>query len=156
MSSFIIMSEQVQKSYSVELAEITSMLFANCNEKESRHAAKYGLSAVEFRCIRKLFEKEQLTVNQMAQELSLTSSRVTRIIDGLVAKKLVNRVSGENDRRIFNLSLTPEGEKLAQDSIKDHIKIHQEIIKQIPEEYHQSMIEILKKLNEAVKAWLEK
>jgi DNA-binding MarR family transcriptional regulator len=155
MSNFIIMSDQ-QQSFSIDLAEITSLLFANCNEKESRHAAQYGLSAVEFRCIRKLFEKGQLTVNQMAQELSLTSSRVTRIIDGLVDKNLVNRISGENDRRVFNLSLKPKGEKVAQESIKDHIKIHEEIIKNIPEEYHQSMIEILRKLNEAVKNWLEK
>jgi len=150
------MSEQLRKPYSVELAEITSLLFSNCNEKESRHAATYGLSAVEFRCVRRLFEKGQLTVNQMAQEMSLTSSRVTRIIDGLVVKKLVNRISGKNDRRVFNLSLSPKGEKLAQDSIKDHIKIHEEIIKNIPEDYHQSMIEILRKLNEAVKIWLEK
>jgi DNA-binding MarR family transcriptional regulator len=150
------MSDQEQQAFSVDLAEITTSLFANCNEKESRHAAKYGLSAVEFRCIRKLFEKGQLTVNHMAQELSLTSSRVTRIIDGLVEKKLVNRVSGENDRRVFNLSLTLKGERLAQDSIKDHINIHEEIIKNIPEKYRQSMIEILKKLNEAVKNWLEK
>lgn len=150
------MPEQPQKSNSVELAEITSLLFANCNEKESRHAAKYGLSAVEFRCVRKLFENGQLTVNQMAQELSLTSSRVTRIIDGLVTKKLVNRVSSKNDRRVFNLSLSPKGEKLAKDSIQDHIKIHEEIIKTIPEQYHQSIIEILRRLNEAVKTWLER
>jgi len=150
------MPDQNNKPYSVELAEITSFLFANCNEKESRHAAKFGLSAVEFRCVRKLFEKVQLTVNQMAQELSLTSSRVTRIIDGLVDKNLVNRVSSKNDRRVFNLSLTSKGEKLAQDSINDHIKIHEEIIKNIPVEDHQSMIEILRKLNEAVKNWLEK
>ena len=150
------MPDQNNKLYSVELAEITSLLFANCNEKEARHAAKYGVSTVESRCIRKLYEKKQLTVNQMAREMSLTSSRVTRIIDGLVAKKMVVRESGENDRRIYNLSLTPKGEKLANDLIQDHVKIHEEIIKKNPEEYHHSMIEILKKLNEAVESWLEK
>ncbi len=87
------MPEKEKKSYSIQLVETTSLLFVNCNEKEFRHAVKYGLSALEFRCVRKLLEKGQLTVNQMAQKLSLASSRVTRIIDGLAAKKLVNRVS---------------------------------------------------------------
>jgi len=150
------MPDQKNKPYSVELAEITSLLFANCNEKETRYAAKYGVSIVESRCIRKLHEKKQLTVNQLAQEMSLTSSRVTRIIDGLVAKKMVVRESGENDRRVYNLSLTPKGEKLAKELIEDHIKIHEEIIKKIPEEYHHSMIEILRRLNKAVEYWLEK
>lgn len=150
------MSISPHQTLSLELAEITARLFANCHEKESRHAAKYGLSAVEFRCVRILSEKGQLTVNQMAQEMSLTSSRITRIIDGLVAKKLVNRVSSKNDRRVFNLSLSSKGEKLAQVCIKEHVQIHEEIIKNIPEEHHQSMIEMLKKLNEAVEAWLEK
>lgn len=150
------MPDQSNKSYSVELAEITSMLFANCNEKEARHAAKYGVSIVESRCVRTLHEKKQLTVNQLAQEMSLTSSRVTRIIDGLVAKKMVVRESGENDRRVYNLSLTPKGEKLANELIEDHIKIHEQIINNIPEEYHHLMIEILQQLNKAVEVWLEK
>jgi DNA-binding MarR family transcriptional regulator len=150
------MPDQNNKPYSVELAEITSLLFANCNEKESRHAAKYGVSIVESRCIRKLNEKKQLTVNQLANEMSLSSSRVTRIIDGLVAKKMVIRESGENDRRVYNLSLTPTGEKLANNLNQDHIKIHEEIINNVPEEYHHLMIEILQQLNKAVESWLGK
>lgn len=150
------MPNQTDKVYSIELAEITSLLFANCNEKEARHATKYGVSLVESRCIRKLHENKQLTVNQLAREMSLTSSRVTRIIDGLVAKKVVIRTSGENDRRVYNLSLTPKGEKLANDLIQDHIKIHEEIINNIPEKYHPTLIEILQHLNKAVEDWLEK
>jgi len=150
------MPDQNNKPYSVELAEITSLLFVNCNEKEARHAAKYGVSIVESRCVRTLHEKKQLTVSQLAQEMSLTSSRVTRIIDGLVAKKMVFRESGEKDRRVYNLSLTPKGEKLANELIKDHIKIHEEIINNIPKQYHQIMIEILQHLNKAVENWLKK
>jgi DNA-binding MarR family transcriptional regulator len=74
----------------------------------------------------------------------------------LVAKKLVVRESGENDRRVYNLLLTPKGEKLANDLIQDHIKIHEQIIDNVPEKYHHLMIEILQQLNKAVEAWLEK
>ncbi len=150
------MTEPLTKPISLAFAEITARLFANCNEKESLHAAKYGISTVEFRCLRILTEKKQLTVNQLAHEMSITSSRVTRIIDGLVAKKLVRRVIDKGDRRVLNLSLTPKGEKLAQKCIEEHIRIHDEIIGNIPAEYHQSMIELLEKLNQAVEAWLDK
>ncbi|MCU0644588.1 MAG: MarR family transcriptional regulator [bacterium] len=150
------MADQNNKSYSIELAEITARLFSNCNEKEIRHAKQYGVSIGEFRCLRSLYHKKDPTVNQLAQELSITSSRVTRIVDGLVAKKLVRRITPETDRRIFNLSLTPKGEKLAAELVLKHIKIHEEIISQIPEDVHQLMIEMLGQLNRAVEDWLKK
>ena len=143
------------KYYPTQLSDITSRLFTNCQEKEARHVAKYGVSIVEFRSMRILYQYKKLTVNQLAQKMSLTSSRITRIIDGLVNKQIVIRTTGEKDRRVFYLSLTPKGEKLANDLIQDHNRIHEEILNNIPVESHQSMIEILKQLNKAVEVWLE-
>ncbi|MDZ7264365.1 MAG: MarR family transcriptional regulator [candidate division KSB1 bacterium] len=143
------------KTLCIELAGMIARLFTNCNEKESRHAAQLGLSVVEFRCLRAIFENKHLTVNQLAQAMSLTSSRITRIIDELVTRKLVSRINDKNDRRVINLSLTPEGEKLAQKSIDHYLKIHEEIIKYIPAEDHRAMIKLLEKLNRSVEHWLE-
>jgi len=137
-----------------ELADIISQLFTHCQEKDARHVARYGVSIVESRCIRTLYEHKQLTVNQLAQKMSLTSGRVTRIIDGLVSKKRVVRESDKTDRRIFNLTLTPKGEKLAENLVQDHIQIHEEILSHIPSEYQQSTIELLKTLNDAMQNWL--
>jgi MarR family 2-MHQ and catechol resistance regulon transcriptional repressor len=148
------MSSEDPKPYSVQLADITSRLFANCQEKEYRHATKYGISIVEFRCIRVLVETEPLTVNQLAQHMSLTSSRITRIVDGLVDKKLVSRMTGESDRRVYYLSLTKKGKELARNLIQNYIKIHDDIIKSINKEYQPIMLDALKKLNDAVENWL--
>lgn len=148
------MSETQSKLDSVRLAEIISRLFINCNEKENRHVAKYGVSIVEFRCLRTLYEHESLTVNHLAQKMSLTSSRVTRIVDGLVRNELVNRETGETDRRVYNLSLTDAGEDLAKKLIQNYNKIHEQIMKNIPVEYQSSMIQVLEQLNHAVEDWL--
>jgi DNA-binding MarR family transcriptional regulator len=76
---------------SIQLSEITSQLFANCFEKETRHAAKFGLSIVESRCLRMIFDHPHLPVKDLAKYMVLSSSRITRIIDGMVDKKLVKR-----------------------------------------------------------------
>lgn len=148
------MSNQSNQPLSIELAEITAQLFSHCQEKENRHVAKYGVSIGEFRCLKIVFQQKELTVNQVAQKMSITSSRVTRIVDGLVAKELMRRITPENDRRIFNLSLTPKGEKLAAELIQEHIRIHEKIIRQIPTESQKSVIELLGQLNRAVESWL--
>jgi len=148
------MSENSDKFYAIQLSNIISQLFTNCQDKETRYVAKFGISLVEFRCIRILYENQSLTVNQLAHQMSLTSSRITRIIDGLVQKRLVLRESGQTDRRIYNLSLTKSGNKLAQEMIQDYAKMHEDILKSIPEENHPTMIKMLNLLNVAVKKWI--
>jgi len=140
---------------SKQLADAISRLFNNCQMKETIHASKYGVSLVEFRCLRTLSENGNLTVNQLAQKMSLTSSRITRIIDSLVSKKLVQRVSGENDRRIFYLLLTLKGKELANKMITNYMKMHDEILNNISEDMQQSMLNSLEYLNSAVEKWLE-
>jgi len=150
------MGNQTEKPPSVQLAEISTRLFSNCTEKENRHVAKFGVSSVEFKCMRTLSDQQRITVNQLAKRLSLTSSRITRIIDGLVAKKLVVREGGESDRRVYFLSLTPSGKKLSEQLIASYQKIHEEILANIPEQYQNNMIESLEVLNRAVENWLNK
>ncbi len=149
------MSHIKEKPDSVQLSEIVSRLFINCQEKEGQCAANYGLSTSEFRCVRILHDHEKLTVNNLAQKMSLTSSRVTRIVDGLVKKELANRVSGESDRRIYNLSLTVKGKELASELVKNYLKIHEEILNNIQPEHHQILIEILEQLNDAMEKCLK-
>ncbi len=86
--------------------------------------------------------------------MSLTSSRVTRIVDSLVRKKLVIREIGAADRRIYNLYLTPRGKSLAIDLIDSYCTIHEQILNKIPTNQRQQMIENLHRLNEAVENWL--
>lgn len=51
------------------------------------------------------------TVSSLAAELRLTPSAVSRLVDGLVAKRLVVRAEGEADRRCKSLSLSPLGRR---------------------------------------------
>ena len=150
------MTNNNNKPYSIQLSEITTRLFANCQEKETKHASKYGVSVVESRCIKILYDHNQLTVNQLAKQMSLTSSRITRIVDNLVTKQLVIRESGHDDRRIFNLFLSEKGKKLAEALIENYTTIHEEILNNIPEEYQQPMIVILTHLNNAIEKLLKK
>jgi DNA-binding MarR family transcriptional regulator len=74
-----------EKNYLVLLADIVFRLFTNCQKKEERFVSNYEISAVEFRCIWFLNEQKETSVKELAQKMSLSSSRITRIIDGLFA-----------------------------------------------------------------------
>ena len=143
-------------SKSVELADIISMLFANCQIKENIHASQFGVSIVEFRCLRILYRNADITVNQLAKKMSLTSSRITRIVDGLVKKDFVHRISGKNDRRIYHLSLSRRGKLITQDMIERYVAMHEEILSTVPVAEQKEMLRFLHSLNKAVTIWLNK
>jgi DNA-binding MarR family transcriptional regulator len=83
---------------------------------------------------------------------------VTKIIDGLLRKKLVQRIDDPNDGRIRLISLTPEGQRKSEEIENFLGRIHQKILLQLePEEKKNilSSLELLRLSMEAVKAELK-
>jgi len=152
----VFMSEKQNDQPRWQIADLIALLFSNCQEKEARFVARYSITVVEFRCMRIINQYPQLTVNHLASEMALTSSRITRIIDGLVSKKIVSREIGKTDRRYFELRLTAKGKKMIQQLNQEYTEMHEEILSNIPEKYQESMYQGIIQLNNAIEKWLNK
>ncbi len=146
--------KQMPKKNSKHLADLIFKLLTNCTEKEVRHVAKYGVTVAEFRCLKALLVNESVNMNQLAQEMQITNSRMTRIIDNLVDKKLVQRIENEQDRRMNIVTLTPDGQLKAQMMLQSAIAINSEILSRIPTEKHESVIDAIDLLGKAIESWL--
>lgn len=146
--------KQMPKKNSKRLADLMFRLLTNCTEKEVRHVAKYGVTVAEFRCLKALLVNESVNMNQLAQEMQITNSRMTRIIDNLVDKKLVQRIENEQDRRMNIVTLTPDGQLKAQMMLQSAIAINSEILGRIPNEKHESVIDAIDLLGKAIESWL--
>ena len=59
-----------------------------------------------------LFPRSNMT--QLASRLMVSKQQLTKIVDVLVEKKLVQRLSDENNRRLVLLELTEAGQQLVQ------------------------------------------
>ena len=53
------------------------------------------------------------TAFELAREMSIDAGAMTRMLDRLAAKGLIERVRSETDRRVVHLRLTPEGHAAA-------------------------------------------
>ncbi len=69
-----------------KLADLTFELLEHCEEKRQRIAKDIGLTVGEFKVLRALGPNEVVSVGEIAERLQLSSSRLTRILDGLVEK----------------------------------------------------------------------
>lgn len=54
------------------------------------------------------------TAFELAREMGVDAGAVTRMLDRLAAKGLIERVRSETDRRVVHLRLTPEGHAAAE------------------------------------------
>ncbi|MFN3793952.1 MAG: MarR family winged helix-turn-helix transcriptional regulator [Chitinophagaceae bacterium] len=84
----------------------------------SRELKEYGLTHEQYNVLRILKGKhpEQMCVRDIASRMIEKNSNVPRIIDRLVAKKLVKRATSELDRRETVIALTQTGLSLLENS----------------------------------------
>ncbi|PKN75702.1 MAG: MarR family transcriptional regulator [Candidatus Cloacimonetes bacterium HGW-Cloacimonetes-2] len=100
------------------------------------YSQKACLQAGKMEChlLNYLFQiKTPANMNELAKVLNVSHSRVTRIMDNLVSKKLVTRKPSEEDRRCWFAIITEKGKKLAENSQQTIVDHQKKIIKRIPE-----------------------
>jgi DNA-binding MarR family transcriptional regulator len=72
-----------------------------------------GYSVSEWRVMATLATNEPLSIGRIAQITTMKQPTVTRLLDRMVAKGTIERLSQEGDRRITLIALTPLGNELA-------------------------------------------
>ena len=132
------------------LADLTLGLVGCCQRKQERIAERAHLSLSEFKCLRAFREDPELSVKDIAQRMSLTSSRLTRIIDGLVKKRYVTRHIDPQDRRIINVRLTRQGETIARKVSNDCTHVYEQVLETIDPKHHKQIIAAVDQLWEAL------
>ncbi len=129
-----------------------------CQERMLFESHKFGLPQAELKCLMLFGMERYLTVKGIAQKMEVAKSRVTKIIDGLSKKRLIQSTEDPNDGRVKLLSLTPAGHKKSKEIDAFLREIHQKILDQLDSEQRKvllSSLELLRSSMEAVKAELK-
>ena len=134
--------------------ELIAKLFQCCQERMQYQCERFHLPDAELRCLG-LFGKERyLTAKGIALKMNVVKSRVSKIIDGLIKKNLIQRIKDPEDSRISLLSLTPDGNKKLNEINWFLDDLHSQVLSQMAQDQRQAMLtnlEILKASMEAVK-----
>jgi DNA-binding MarR family transcriptional regulator len=73
--------------------------------------ARQDISVAQWVVLRTLYDSSGVTLNEAAAQVGVDKSSLSRMVERLVQKKLVNRAEGD-DRRSVGLALTPAGKKM--------------------------------------------
>ncbi len=71
-----------------------------------------GVTAAEWVILRQMYDQEEMSPSFLSELTGLTRGAVSKLIDRLLAKKLVTRVGRTDDRRFQSVSLSLAGRRL--------------------------------------------
>ena len=84
-----------------------------------------------------------ISMSGLARELFLEVSSVTRIVDDLVAKRLVERENDPGDRRVCLVRIGSRGESLAGRIHEALVDEQARVLKEVPPESREAVIEAM-------------
>lgn len=95
-----------------------------------------------------LWEKQSLSQQNIADIIQKDKNSVTKIIDSLEKKNLVNRVVDKKDRRINKIELTHEGLALEKITTEVAINFMNDTVKDIDNQDLDKFVEVMRKLKD--------
>ena len=133
---------------------LITKLFQCCQERMQYQCERFQLPDAELRCLG-LFGKERyLTAKGIALKMNVVKSRVSKIIDGLKKKNLIQHIADPEDSRVKLLSLTAIGQKKLNEINSFMEDVHGQVLSQMAPDQRKAMLtnlDILKASMEAVK-----
>jgi DNA-binding MarR family transcriptional regulator len=140
------MDDQENYRKAERLADLTLGLVGCCQTKQEEIAERASLSLSEFKCLRAFRRDTEMSVKDIAHRMSLTSSRLTRIVDGLVKKRYVTRHIDPDDRRIINVRLTKQGEIISRKVTADCTHVYEQVLGILQQKDHDRIITAVNEL----------
>ncbi len=100
-----------------------------------------GVTIAQCHVLLAVEERERTTITELAAELELDKSTLSRTIEGLVVMGLVNREINANNRRSQHIRLTGEGEKTVAGIHDQWMSFFTSLFAGIPQSKHPVVIE---------------
>lgn len=113
----------------------------------------FGISVSQCYVLETLHTHGPLAMNELAKKMHLKISTMTRVVQQLVKKSYVRREEGLSDRRVRLIKLTKEGKAIYKKAWENIFESEKIILKGIPYEHKTVLIDVLRKLNQAVSSW---
>jgi DNA-binding MarR family transcriptional regulator len=134
---------------------LLTKLFLLLDDCDRQFFTEYGLSARQFWALQHLDEHQGRSMVELSRVLFTDKSNVTGIVDRLERAALAQRTSAPHDRRVFLITLTPEGRRLRNFVNQQHEARIRALIGAVGYDHLSSLLEPLSTISRHLEAALE-
>lgn len=108
--------EDMSKSHPIALEDHVGY-WLRCLSNQVSHSfaarvERHGVSVAQWVVLRTLYDQDNISLVEAAKLVGVDKSSLSRMMERLVAKKLVTRMDSKDDGRAMRLTLSPAGRKL--------------------------------------------
>lgn len=128
--------------------ELTPLIFRRLNARAGEAATRLDLSATQAMVVFFLQGREEMTMGKLSEQMCMSVSTMTGVIDRLVRKGAVSRRRDQKDRRVVKVRLTPAGMQLAVELAEVREAYVVAALEAVDEPDRGRLLEILEKLAE--------
>jgi DNA-binding MarR family transcriptional regulator len=149
-------NEELLDYQTLRLKGLIAEMIECCEDRKLYETRRFGLPYAELKCLMLFRGERYLTVKSIAQKLDVAKSRVTKLVDGLVQKGFLERISDPKDARIKLISVSPDGEEISGRIEAFHKDIHRQILIQMDDGERKRILSYLETLRSAMEAVKER
>jgi DNA-binding MarR family transcriptional regulator len=134
------------------LQDLMAEILQCCRQRTAFLSDRYQIPEAELRCLQLFSGERYLTAKGIAQRLEVAKSRVTKIIDGMIQKDLVDTIDDPKDARIKLIALTPGGQKKAEELGTLTRELHERLLLEFDPEQRKNVLACLEMLRTSMEA----
>lgn len=108
--------------------------------------ADSGLNHREIETLFRLGIAGECTMSQLAQEIVLSMSSATMIVDRLVQKGIVSREHSSTDRRVVMIKLTEDGGQAYKTIYEDIMRMGRTMLESLTEQEQDMLLDLYRKI----------
>lgn len=113
--------------------------------------SNYTITPPQFIALQWLFEHGDMTIGDLSNKMYLAFSTTTDLVDRMEKNQLVQRVRNEQDRRVVQIHLLKEGERIIEEVIVKRQNYLREVLSDFDEQEVTQLSASLKKLHHEMK-----
>ncbi|GEN26126.1 transcriptional regulator [Halomonas cupida] len=110
------------------------------------YAERYQLNIAEWRVLAWLSHLDQLSARQICQATRMDKARVSRAVQALEERGLIQRTPSSRDQRVHELCLTPDGQVLLESLIPEARQWESELLATLGVHEYRDLMNIMGKL----------
>jgi len=141
-----ILNFQLEQAIGLNVNRAAFLMTEEISKRFASHG--YPLSTQDFGILFHLSKQGSMTQVEISALMMRDKTTITRRIDSLAKKKLVERNSDPDDRRYFRVSLTIAGDRALEVMIPMVRDFQQEVLSDIPDEEKAVTIKTLKHISD--------
>lgn len=135
------------------LHRLTKELIRRYQFRDWNQICCYGISISQSHILDVLADEGSLTMQQLARRMFKSVSTMTRVAGQLVRKGYIKRQQDPEDRRIVNVSITPQGKAIMVAIQRDMIETQKAILRTVPTEEWTGAFKVLEALAQGAQRW---